>query len=82
MYLVVPKLLWSIVFLHDVKDGPASQSYGIAVEGLGASRSRVIRHARQLLQKLEQRSVSNGPQLDLFAGGGGIVSPGRLNRAS
>ena len=59
----------SIVFLHDVKDGPASQSYGIAVAGLAGVPPRVIRHAKQLLQKLEQRSVSNGPQLDLFAGG-------------
>lgn len=58
-----------IVFLHDVKDGPASQSYGIAVAHLAGMPSRVIRRARVILSQLEARSASvaqDGPQLDLF----------------
>ena len=61
-----------IVFLHDVKDGPASQSYGIAVAHLAGMPSRVIRRAKGILAELEARSehaASNGPQLDLFASG-------------
>ncbi len=57
-----------VVFLHDVKEGPASQSYGIAVAGLAGVPARVIRKAKAMLQKLEDRAVSQGPQLDLFAG--------------
>lgn len=56
-----------VVFLHDVKEGPASQSYGIAVAGLAGVPARVIRRARSMLQKLEDRAVAQGPQLDLFA---------------
>ena len=57
-----------IVFLHDVKDGPASQSYGIAVASLAGIPARVIRRAKALLKKLEERAKEDtGPQLDLFA---------------
>lgn len=59
-----------VVFLHDVKEGPASQSYGIAVAGLAGVPARVIRRARSMLQKLEDRAVAQGPQLDLFANAG------------
>jgi DNA mismatch repair protein MutS len=58
-----------VVFLHDVKEGPASQSYGIAVASLAGVPIRVIRRAKGMLQKLEDRAVSQGPQLDLFANG-------------
>jgi DNA mismatch repair protein MutS len=52
-----------------VKEGPASQSYGIAVASLAGVPIRVIRRAKGMLQKLEDRAVSQGPQLDLFANG-------------
>ncbi|MBO5658277.1 MAG: DNA mismatch repair protein MutS [Duodenibacillus sp.] len=58
-----------VVFLHDVKEGPASQSYGIAVAGLAGVPARVIRRAKSLLQTLENRAVEQGPQLDLFVSG-------------
>ncbi len=57
-----------IVFLHDIKEGPASQSYGIAVAHLAGVPARVIRRARAYLSELEARAFRNGPQLDLFAG--------------
>ncbi len=55
-----------IVFLHEVKEGPANQSYGIAVAQLAGVPSPVIRRARCMLQELEERSHTN-EQLDLFA---------------
>lgn len=57
-----------IVFLHDVKDGPANQSYGIDVASLAGVPARVIRTAKKMLAQLETRAVANGPQADLFAG--------------
>ncbi len=55
-----------IVFLHEVKDGPANQSYGIAVAQLAGVPNPVIRRARQMLKELEERSQVN-EQLDLFS---------------
>ncbi len=58
----------TIVFLHALKDGPASQSYGLAVAQLAGVPSPVIRLARKHLQQLEAMSVTGGgPQGDLFA---------------
>ena len=56
-----------IVFLHDVREGPASQSYGIAVAKLAGVPDRVIRSAKRMLSRLEEeRSVTGMPQPDLF----------------
>ncbi len=52
----------SIVFLHSVQDGPASQSYGIQVAKLAGIPAEVIQLARQELALLE-------------AGGNAIISP-------
>lgn len=57
----------NIAFLHDVRPGAASQSYGIAVASLAGVPARVIRKAKALLSKLETRALENGPQPDLFA---------------
>jgi DNA mismatch repair protein MutS len=57
----------SIVFLHAVEEGPASQSYGLAVAQLAGVPASVIRAARRKLQELEQHSLTRGPQPDLFA---------------
>ncbi len=56
-----------IVFLHRVKPGPASQSYGLQVARLAGIPEPVIRLARQKLKELEQQSLQAQPQLDLFA---------------
>jgi DNA mismatch repair protein MutS len=56
-----------VVFLHEVRDGPASQSYGLAVAQLAGVPGPVIRRARALLVQLEQRALGTRPQLDLFA---------------
>ena len=55
-----------VVFLHEVRDGPASQSYGLAVAQLAGVAPEVVRRARILLAQLEQRAAGAQPQLDLF----------------
>jgi DNA mismatch repair protein MutS len=44
----------SLIFLHQVKDGPANQSYGLAVAGLAGVPRPVVADARQFLASLEQ----------------------------
>ncbi|MGM0768996.1 MAG: DNA mismatch repair protein MutS [Pseudomonadota bacterium] len=48
----------SIVFLHNVHDGPASQSYGLQVAKLAGVPQEVIRHAKAQLAQLEGVSAS------------------------
>jgi DNA mismatch repair protein MutS len=59
----------SIVFLHAVQPGPASQSYGLQVAQLAGVPQPVIRAARKHLAALEAHSVQSTPQFDLFASG-------------
>ncbi|BBL70640.1 DNA mismatch repair protein MutS [Methylogaea oryzae] len=65
-----------IVFLHAVKDGPASQSYGLQVAALAGVPRAVIARAREKLLSLESQAAAShqakpaksGPkQVDLFA---------------
>ncbi len=44
----------SLIFLHQVKDGPANQSYGLAVAGLAGVPRAVVTDARRFLASLEQ----------------------------
>jgi DNA mismatch repair protein MutS len=55
-----------VVFLHEVRDGPANQSYGLAVAQLAGVPGVVVRRARSLLTQLEERALGTRPQLDLF----------------
>ena len=57
----------TVVFLHAVKDGPTSDSYGLAVAALAGVPKPVIRQARKYLQLLEEGSVTRGDQTDLFS---------------
>jgi DNA mismatch repair protein MutS len=57
----------SVVFLHAVEEGPASQSYGLQVAGLAGVPKPVIRQAKKYLQLLEESSITRGNQADLFA---------------
>ena len=56
----------SIVFLHSVNEGAASQSYGLQVAALAGVPNDVIRTAKKQLRKLEQNSAAQNPQGDLF----------------
>jgi DNA mismatch repair protein MutS len=58
----------TIVFLHAVEEGPASQSYGLQVAQLAGVPKAVIQRARRILQQLEEASRAGGAQPDLFAG--------------
>lgn len=57
----------SIVFLHAVTEGAASQSYGLQVAALAGVPNSVIRSAKKQLVRLEQQSAAQNPQGDLFA---------------
>ena len=55
-----------IVFLHEIKSGPASRSYGIQVARLAGMPAPVVNHAKQTLLALETQAQSNQQQVDLF----------------
>jgi len=57
----------SIVFLHSVNEGAASQSYGLQVAALAGVPNEVIKNARKQLRSLEQQSAMQNPQGDLFS---------------
>ena len=57
-----------VVFLHEVREGPASQSYGLQVAQLAGVPPAVIRAARKHLTGLEENAARvTRPQFDLFA---------------
>lgn len=56
-----------LVFLHDVREGPASRSYGVQVAQLAGVPATVIRDARKRLDQLERDHARQLAQLDLFA---------------
>ncbi len=56
-----------IVFLHEVREGPASRSYGVQVAQLAGVPPAVIRDARKRLDALERQHQQQEAQLDLFA---------------
>ena len=56
----------TIVFLHAVEEGPASQSYGLQVAALAGVPKAVIQRARRILQSLEEQSLARDNQGDLF----------------
>ena len=58
----------SIVFLHSVHEGAASQSYGLQVAALAGVPNEVIKNAKKQLRALEQQSAMQNPQGDLFSG--------------
>lgn len=68
-----------IVFMHQVQEGPASQSYGLQVAALAGVPQSVITQAKVVLQRLESQAMAEptppqpavlatapSPQYDLF----------------
>ena len=55
-----------VVFLHEVRPGPASQSYGIQVARLAGVPTAVLNQARARLRELESQPAANANQGDLF----------------
>ena len=65
-----------IAFLHEVRDGPASRSYGLQVARLAGLPAPVLRQAGQALEALERQSRASDAQFDLFAEApGSLASP-------
>jgi DNA mismatch repair protein MutS len=62
----------SLIFLHSVREGPASRSYGLQVAALAGVPRPVVAAARRHLEDLEalpgiSRPTAPSPQLSLFA---------------
>ncbi len=73
-----------IVFLHAVREGPASRSYGLQVAALAGVPKAIIRRAGQRLKQLEQRALSGeaSPQGSLFAAPVAIESEDETDQAA
>ncbi|MEO6269971.1 MAG: DNA mismatch repair protein MutS [Lautropia sp.] len=67
LHLAAAEHAGGIVFLHQVRQGPASQSYGLQVARLAGLPAGLLKHARSTLQSLEQAAAAQQPQMDLFA---------------
>jgi DNA mismatch repair protein MutS len=63
-----------IVFLHEVREGPASRSYGIQVAQRAGVPAPVIRLAARELERLESQGAPS-PQLGLFAAPSADAAP-------
>jgi len=66
VHLAAAESAGGIVFLHEVRDGPASRSYGIQVAQRAGVPTAVIRLATRELERLESQGAPT-PQLSLFA---------------
>jgi len=67
LHLAAAEHRGGIVFLHEVRDGPASRSYGLQVARLAGMPAPVIRAADRMLAELESRARAEDDQFDLFA---------------
>jgi DNA mismatch repair protein MutS len=73
VHLAAAEHAGGVVFLHEVREGPASQSYGLQVAQLAGVPAAVIRAARKHLADLEDQAARmTRPQMDLF----GAPAPG------
>ena len=66
VHLAAAESAGGIVFLHEVREGPASRSYGIQVAQRAGVPAAVIRQATRELERLESQGAPT-PQLGLFA---------------
>ncbi|MGH8232429.1 MAG: MutS-related protein, partial [Steroidobacteraceae bacterium] len=71
-----------LVFLHAVKEGPASRSYGLQVAQLAGVPRAVIGEARRYMAQLEAGSLTSAlaasgpqPELPLFGSAPATASP-------
>lgn len=55
-----------LIFLHDVKSGPANRSYGLHVALLAGVPKTVIQQARRKLKRLEKQQLDAPEQLDIL----------------
>ncbi len=67
LHLAAAEHRGGIVFLHELRDGPASRSYGLQVARLAGVPPPVLRAADRMLAELEAHARRHDAQLDLFA---------------
>jgi len=74
VHLAAAEHAGGVVFLHEVREGPANQSYGLQVAQLAGVPPAVIRAARKHLTDLEEQAARvTRPQLDLFASNDAVI---------
>ncbi|MGV6852454.1 MAG: DNA mismatch repair protein MutS [bacterium] len=58
----------NIIFMHRIKEGPASRSFGLQVAALAGVPKKVLAAAKKYLTELEnhQKKTSQSPQMSLF----------------
>jgi DNA mismatch repair protein MutS len=66
LHLAAAEHQGGIVFLHEVRPGPANRSYGLQVGRLAGLPATVVRKAGLLLEQLEARARAHDDQLELF----------------
>jgi DNA mismatch repair protein MutS len=66
LHLAAVEYRGGIVFLHEVRDGPASRSYGLQVARLAGLPAPLLRRAGAMLERLEREAAASQPQRDLF----------------
>jgi DNA mismatch repair protein MutS len=67
VHLAAAEHAGGIAFLHEVRPGPASRSYGLQVARLAGLPPALIKRASGLLARLEAGGSSRSDQLDLFS---------------
>ena len=79
LHLAAAEHQGGIVFLHEVRPGPANRSYGLQVGRLAGLPATVVRKAGLLLEQLEARARAHDDQLDLFGLPDGDPSAGLID---
>lgn len=67
LHLAAAQHRGGIVFLHELRDGPANRSYGLQVARLAGIPQPVVRVAERTLDELEAHAQAQQVQFDLFA---------------
>ncbi len=68
LHLAAVESRGGIAFLHEVKEGPASKSYGLQVAKLAGLPAATLRNAEKIMQMLEEQAAQQTQQIDLFSG--------------
>jgi DNA mismatch repair protein MutS len=68
MHVAAAETRQGIAFLHELREGPASRSYGLQVARLAGIPAGVVRSAGQVMQQLEAAAATQSDQFDLFEG--------------
>ncbi len=76
LHLAAAQHRGGIVFLHELRDGPANRSYGLQVARLAGIPQPVVRVAERTLDELEAHAQAQQVQFDLFAAADPVTDGG------